>query len=192
MQAFGRALPVYGATLEKHMELTMKTLFFSLCVVLTLANQVSAQVIVDSEPIESSVQVDLDSAVLSYMAETTLGGYDYYEFDMESERWLVVTASGDVVGGQISQKAVDEYRTHGWNIPCFTSPWAFAGCLVLIGIGDQVCDNRTAAHLRALKDHCGPGSVPEIRRIGGCGTVESYGCVPLDPRGSERDDGVDP
>jgi len=162
-----------------------------LCPSFLVASVVSATEtsIVTSEVIESSVQVHGDR--ISYFTESSIGGLDYFEFDMASEQWFGFTAEGDLVGGRISGAASEEYSLHGLQIPCFTSPWVFGGCVVLAAIGQQICDSRQRTAIQRIQAQCGPGELAEIGGATGCGNVENLGCRRVNLEHDQRDDGVD-
>lgn len=145
--------------------------------------------LVTSEVLETTIQVNGDR--ISYLTESSIGGEDYFEFDFENEQWISITADGDIVGGRMSPSASEEYSVHGMQIPCFTSPWAFAGCVVLAGIGQQICDSRERTAIQRIQSQCGPGEIAEIGRISGCGQVENLGCRRVNLENDQRDDGVD-
>lgn len=168
----------------------LKTLLFAcLFFLATTAALATDPSLVTSEVVENSIQVEGDR--ISYLTENSIGGEDYFEFDFGSEQWLSITADGDIVGGRISSSASEEYSVHGMQIPCFTSPWAFAGCIVLAGIGQQICDSRERTAIQRIQAQCGPGELAEIGGTSGCGQVENLGCRRVNLEDDQRDDGVD-
>lgn len=154
------------------------TLMFALAVFPAIGQM---EVVSKSEVIEPSIVIDEENSRISFFSRHSFGGNDYHEFDFGSGRWMTITDDGDLIGGEISKHAMDDYALHGFQIPCFTSPWAFAGCIVLIGIGDQVCQSRAEANIRQAQSQCGPGEVAEITSITGCGNVTFAGCRAIDP-----------
>lgn len=144
---------------------------------------------VTSEVIDSSIQINGDK--ISYLLENSLGGNDYLEFDFADGRWLGITADQDFVGGNISASASEEYSVNGWQIPCFTNPWAFAGCIVFAGIAQQICDSRQRVTLQRLQSQCGPRELAEISEASGCGYIKSFGCREINLEDDQGDDGVD-
>jgi len=145
-----------------------------------------------SNVIESSFEVDEELSRVSFFSAHSFGGIDYHEFDFGAGRWMTITDDGDLVGGDISKHAMNDYQLHGFQVPCFTSPWAFAGCIVLAGLADQICQSRAESNIRQAQSQCGPGEMAEIRSITGCGNVEFGGCRAIDPDNGFGDGAVDP
>lgn len=151
---------------------------------------------VTSDTVDSTVTTDESQDYISFYADNTLGGSDYFEFDLGRGLWTNVTVDGDVVVGTIPQAIIDEYETENIPLPCFSSPVAIAACVVgggILGAGYHfACERRADVNIRRMAVACSQdGYNFRIRSISGCGDVETR-CV-LDPGFGDDDDqdGVD-
>lgn len=147
---------------------------------------------VTSDTIDSTVVTDGSQDYISFYANNTLGGSDYFEFDLDSGVWTNITADGDVLAGTIPQAIIDEYETENIPLPCFSSPVAVAGCAIGVAVGAAgvyfACERRANNNIRRMAAACSQdGYNLRIRDISGCGNVESR-CV-LDPGFGDDDDG---
>jgi len=125
---------------------------------------------------------------VSYYLDDNLGGRTYMEFNIETQRWLSVDPDGSIRTGIIPQSVIDEQQTEEIPLPCFGNPYAALGCLISGVLFAFTCEVRADSNIRRLQNNCPPGTIVEINRISGCGTVEAGGCIPLDQFGEPEPD----
>lgn len=102
---------------------------------------------------------------------------------------MIATDDGEVLAGSIPQAVVDEYKTEGFQLPCFAGAWAAAGCVGAATVAFFACERRADNNIARMSAACASsGMSVEINSISGCGSVESH-CVPN--IGQEHGDGSD-
>lgn len=149
----------------------------SFSLALSISSTASAQqgITVGSVLDESSIELDYFDETVSYQLVDNWGGSHDVEFDLANEQWMVTTADGDVLAGSISAAAMNEYYAQGSILPCFSNPWAFAGCGAAAIVGALICEVRASTNLRRARNSCtSQGLGFSFQGISGCGTVSGY------------------
>ncbi|NKI36457.1 hypothetical protein HFP89_14905 [Wenzhouxiangella sp. XN79A] len=135
-----------------------------------------------AQQVDLSSQLDEHSVVANAAAETVVyelvddwGGVQDVEVDLGSEMWMVTTSDGEILAGSIPQAALDEYYAQGVPLPCFSSPWAAAGCSVGGFVAALVCEVRASANIRRLRNACNSqGMTFSLNGVSGCGNVSGH------------------
>lgn len=141
-----------------------------------------------SEIVEPSISVEDNYSRISFFARHSLGGLDFFEFDLANNNWLAISSNDDVIGGNIF-KAPLGAQSPEIVLPCLSGDGGWTACISGPLLG-PICQARMEANIRRLQSMCPPGEVIQIRSVSGCGEVEASGCQPLDPWSSDGD-GVD-
>lgn len=150
------------------------------------------RILITSEIDPSTVTIDEKHERISFLSVDSIGGSTYHQYDFDDEIWLMQNSDGQITSGTIPEKVVKDYETNGFQLPCFTGPWAALGCAGAAAASYFACEQRAEANIRRARESCGPNQRAEIRSVSGCGNVEAV-CRDRRFNGDGGDEsGVDP
>nr|MBS0020491.1 hypothetical protein [Gammaproteobacteria bacterium] len=159
----------------------------ALLILLSIAGNAQSQqtLSISSETDSGSLSGNSSTHKLDYRIVDNLGGTNLVEIDLQNGDYWVATSDYDIFTGNISQAAQDEYYVEGIPLPCFSGPWAAAGCLGAAAVTGLYCEIRTGINIRRGQRQCGmSNTVFHVTSISGCGNVSGH-C--FGPRTSEQE-----
>lgn len=124
-------------------------------------------------------QLDLNSVSLNEEAgtaqftvsESLTGVSTTYSLDLQAGVWSSWDSAGNAFNGQLPPNASTE-----WYVPCFSSPFAFGGCVAGAAIGAWFCGRRDSSFHARAASNCTNGI--QGLNTGVCGFNASYSCFP--------------
>ena len=158
-----------------------RSLFFFVLFFYAFSAQASNYIAINDIDILDMQSITLNDAAQTVnfrVNETLTGVSTTYFIDLDQGNWFSVDSVGNSKSGSIPPSS-----QMAWSIPCFTSPWAFAGCLAIgsvgSGFGAWYCGRRDATMFGRASSACG-GSGIQSFNSGTCGFGASFTCRPLD------------